>query len=255
MSTEPEVKEDVFARLLDVNIINKKYFYGDCKNLLLYLDYINKNYLNNDIESSCKYFNYMLKYTLNINNISKKSTKDAYNNMITQLDGNHTFSVPNICKSYAKDISDDTFQKFDNLNKLYTTIERESGTCKKNSACFNIYTSNLLYCKNMNNISYCQELDLLKHQYIENSVHEPVNKEASEIRTSSFPTYIRTVFLTLTITTFAISTIIFILYKIIFRTIVSENKKTFLIKKMKNILHFWIHSRAHTKIIIIRIIE
>ncbi|GAW84533.1 variable surface protein [Plasmodium gonderi] len=115
---------------------------------------------------------------------------------------------------YVKEFTDDTFQKFENLNNLYNTFMQKKENCPMKSECFNKYTQIFKVCENMNNSNYCQVLNSFKIQYIQNSVNEPVRKEASELPYSSSLTHIRAAFLILTFMTFAISTTILILYKV-----------------------------------------
>ncbi|GAW84404.1 variable surface protein [Plasmodium gonderi] len=203
----------VTAHSLKFNPDYREFFVSNCKNLLLYLYYIKNNKTTTDEEPSCKYFNYRLKYLLNTYKCPEKSTEKAYKTMIIKDNENTYFNISNICQLYIKDLSDDTFQKFENLNELYSIFKQAEGTCTKNTRCFNKYMNYSVDCDNSNNSSYCQILNKFKFLYILDTVIEPINKNISESTHSSTLIHIRAAFLTITFMTFLISTSIFILYK------------------------------------------
>ncbi|GAW84604.1 variable surface protein [Plasmodium gonderi] len=225
-------------------------FIAKCKELVLYLDYIENNLPLNNIKPCCNYFNFKLKYLLNHYYCPDKSTQNAYNIIINQKVQKNFRSVPKVCQQYIDELTVDNFENFNDLNKLYNSLKilgSDTYICPYNNEYFNKYTNLLNKWQDVKQASFCTVLDLFKLEYIKENEADPQNKDVSEHTHSqidvsgpiysSMLTHTRETFLTITIITFAISTIIFILYK------------------MKNMLHYSIHSIVHTKTLLTRIIE
>ncbi|GAW84436.1 variable surface protein [Plasmodium gonderi] len=203
----------VTANSLNFHQHYRYFFVSKCKELLLYLNYIKNKNSTTEIAPGCKYFNYKLKYLLNIYKCPEQSTEKAYKKMIIEQNEETYFNVSNICETYIKDLSDDTFQKFEKLNDLYNAFILQRRNCPKNSTCFKKYTDYSETCENLNKNSYCHVLNSFKLLYIQDSVNEYIHKEAYEHSQSSLFIHIRAAFLTIIFSIFTITLIIFIFYK------------------------------------------
>ncbi|VUZ99670.1 PIR protein, partial [Plasmodium vivax] len=164
------------------------------------------------------YFNYMLKDAKNKYSFKCNNTEECYEKMIEQYI-NDSKSGFDICKAYVKDFTNDTFVILNNLNTLYynfldkIVFANSNNPCDAAKECLKIYRPFSEICQKGNNKSFCKVLQNFQAQYNDQMNKVTICNEALKYLPSPYGTNMRIIIISLFIITFAISAIIFILYK------------------------------------------
>ncbi|SCA81725.1 VIR protein [Plasmodium vivax] len=210
----------------DCSIISQKFhndeenkFVNPCLKFIHYLKYIKKNLSIVDKKKSCKYFNYMLMYELQKIDNSFERTNECYNTMINEY-SNKTHGI-DICKGNIEEFNKVIFDKFQKIDSLYdifykfTSTQEEGGSekCDLGKKCSEQYYTLINICDQNSNIGFCMALDKFRDSYNFHMKNESECDKIPRYLYSPFGTERRRTFSISLITMFAMSTILFIVYK------------------------------------------
>ncbi|CAG9482240.1 unnamed protein product [Plasmodium vivax] len=193
-------------------------FVDTCKKVSLYLKHIKDGKYANHIKPSCLYFNYMLKDALDKYAFTCNNTEQCYQKMITEYSKDNKNEL-NICEVHVKDFKNDTFVVLNKLNTLYDNFlyninyKGDKNICDAAEECLKIYSPFSEICQKGNNKSFCKVLQNFQAQYNDQMNKVTICNEALKYLPSPYGTNMRIIIISLFIITFAISAIIFILYK------------------------------------------
>ncbi|VUZ99528.1 PIR protein [Plasmodium vivax] len=200
------------------NDVNRE-FLQPCQKLIQYLKYIKKESSTGNHIQSCKYFSYILKNELRSFNNTCNGTKECYNKIHkTYEETSHGIDV---CKDHIEEINETIFKKFQNLDSLYdifykftsTQGEEDNGKCALGKTCSEQYYTLINICDQNSNIGFCKALDKFKDTY---NMHMKDGSQCDKVPRylySPFGTEKRRTFSISLITIFAMSTILFTVYK------------------------------------------
>nr|CAB96719.1 vir33 [Plasmodium vivax] len=194
-------------------------FIEPCQKLIQYLKYIKKEYLAGIHIQSCKYFSYMLKNELQKIPHICEGTKECYNTMIkVQSSESHGIDV---CNEHIEEINDKIFEKFENLDSLYDMFYKFTNTqekmgdtkCDLGKSCSEKYINLIKLCNPVSHIGFCKALDKFKDTYNNHMNDGPECVNVLRYLHSPFGTDKRRTFSISLITIFAMSIIMFTVYK------------------------------------------
>ncbi|CAG9485337.1 unnamed protein product [Plasmodium vivax] len=190
-----------------------------CRKLIQYLKYIKKESRTGSYIQSCKYFSYMLKNVLKGISHTCEGTKGCYNKMInvysSESDG------IDICEKHIEEINEKIFEKFQKIDALYdifykfmNTQEEENNTqCSLGESCSQKYSDYIKLCQPISHIGFCKALDKFKDTYNMHMKDGPKCENVPRYLYSPFGTDKRRTFSISLITIFAMSIIMFTVYK------------------------------------------
>ncbi|KMZ92306.1 hypothetical protein PVMG_03661 [Plasmodium vivax Mauritania I] len=195
-------------------------FLQPCQKLIQYLKYIKKESSTGNHIQSCKYFSYILKNELRSFNNTCNGTKECYNKIHkTYEETSHGIDV---CKKNIEEINEKTLEKFQKLDYLYDIFykflnskeEGHSIKCDLGIECSKNYNDHIKLCHQVNHIGFCKALDKFKDTY---NMHMKDGSQCDKVPRylySPFGTEKRRTFSISLITIFAMSTILFTVYKV-----------------------------------------
>ncbi|GAW84122.1 variable surface protein [Plasmodium gonderi] len=195
--------------------IDVQIFSWICKVLSHYLENIKNESDEEYKKRNCKYFNFILKSEHKRINPSCNAEEDCYDKMI-EVYQTQRKSELGVCKYYIKNLSEDTFSKFKNLNWLYYYKENlieDIDKCPSDSTYIEEYTKVSNLCPNGNDSSFCKEVRKFKDEYMKGAKSENDCSVVLKILHQADKRDIRMVILIVSILTFTILIIIFVLYK------------------------------------------
>ncbi|GAW84520.1 variable surface protein [Plasmodium gonderi] len=162
-----------FQKRINVSSDVSFYFHKSCIILCMYLKHIQINKSSSHVKEKacCKYFYYKLKELIKNYRGTCTTTKECYEKMrIKENQGR--MDIPNICVSHLygiDDINDDTYEKFQYLQKLYDIEDKFNKTwvdCPTANKIINEYISYSEKNKNVNNNqSFREELNKVNVRY------------------------------------------------------------------------------------------
>lgn len=198
---------------------NDDKFLAPCQKLIHYLKYIKEYPAIVDKKIGCKYFNYMLMDELQKISHSCGRTKECYNTMIYEY-SNKTHGI-DICKGNIEEFNKVIFDKFQKIDSLYdifykfTSTQEEGGSekCDLGKKCSEQYYTLINICDQNSNIGFCMALDKFRDSYNFHMKNESECDKVPRYLYSPFGTERRRTFSISLITMFAMSTILFIVYK------------------------------------------
>ncbi|KMZ96094.1 hypothetical protein PVNG_06284 [Plasmodium vivax North Korean] len=199
---------------------NENKFIKPCQKLIHYLKYIKNNPSTVDQKKSCKYFNYMLMDELQKIPHICEGTKECYNTMI-KVKSSESHGI-DVCKDHIEEINKKKLEKFQKLDSLYdifykftsTQEEGDNGKCALGKTCSEQYYTHIKICDKNSNIGFCMALDKFKDGYNAHMNYGPKCENVPRYLYSPFGTERRRTFSISLITMFAMSTILFTVYKV-----------------------------------------
>ncbi|GAW84338.1 variable surface protein [Plasmodium gonderi] len=194
--------------------ITGAYFVWTCSVLSNYLETIKVKSNEDDIKRSCKYFNYRLKNELKKINHSCSGERDCYENMITVYNKKNKKGLDK-CRNHVENLDEVIFSKLGNLNWLYNNLgnfETDSHKCPSSRTYFNKYLDIYKTCHANDNTSFCEVLKKFKEEHMNSKKDENTCTLVPRILHQANKGGMRKVILTVTLLTFTVLIIIFILY-------------------------------------------